>query len=76
MTDSNYIKVFTGNLVISEHIKQSLGEIGINAVLKEQNESNLNPIFGGHLLQELYVHKDELNKAVKVVQSITTDLET
>ena len=75
MTDSNYIKVFTGNLVISEHIKQSLEEIGISAVLKEQNESNLNPIFGGHLLKEVYVHKDELDRAVKVVQGITAKLE-
>ena len=76
MTDSNYIKVFTGNLVISEHIKQSLEETGISAVIKAQNESNLNPIFGGHLLNEVYVHKDELDRAVEVVQGITAELES
>ncbi|WP_139002523.1 putative signal transducing protein [Hyunsoonleella aestuarii] len=75
MTDSNYIKIFTGNLVNAQHIKQNLEDIGINAVIKEQNESNLNPIFGGHLLQEIHVHKDELDEAVKIVESVRSNQE-
>lgn len=71
MSDSNYIKVFTGNLIIVQRILQELMDIGINAVMKEQNESGLDPkIYGGHLLQEIHVHKDELDKAVKIIESI------
>lgn len=71
MKDS-YVKIFTGNLVITEHLKQTLESHDIHAVVKEQNESNLNPIFGGHLLQELYVHEDELDRAVEIVENITS----
>lgn len=74
MTDSDYIKIFTGNLVIAEQIKQSLESNGINAVAKENNENNLNPIFGGYLMQEIFVHKDELERAVEIVESITSHL--
>lgn len=74
MNDSNYIKLYSGNLVITEQIKQSLESQGISAVVKAQNESNLNPIFGGHLVQELYVHKDELDRAVEIVESITSHM--
>ena len=75
MTDSNYNKIFTGNLIIAQQIKQSLEDIGINAVIKEQNESNLNPIFGGRLLQEIHVHKDELDEAVKIVKRVRSNQE-
>ena len=74
MKESDYIKIFTGNLVITEQIKQSLESKDINAVVKEQNESGLNPIFGGHILQELYVHEDELDRALEIVESITSQL--
>lgn len=73
MFDSNYIKIFTGNLIITERLKQSLKDSDINAVIREQNESGLDPkVYGGHLLQEIYVHKDELDKAVEIVESITS----
>ncbi len=76
MSDSNYIKIFTGNLIITERIINSLKDSGINAIVKEQNESGLDPkIYGGHLLQEILVHKDELDKAVLIVEGITSGLE-
>lgn len=75
MSESNYIKVYTGDLFIVQRIAQELEDIGISAVMKEQNESGLDPkIYGGHLLQEIYVHKDELDKAIFVVEKITKEL--
>lgn len=75
MTNSNYIKVFTGNLIITERIIQSLKDSNINAIIKEQNESGLDPkIYGGHLLQEIYVHKDELDKAIPIIEEINASL--
>ncbi|WP_282135786.1 putative signal transducing protein [Seonamhaeicola maritimus] len=76
MTDSNYIKVFTGNLIITERIIQSLKDSGINAVVREQNESGLDPkVYGGHLLQVILVHKDELDKAVSIIEEINSELQ-
>ena len=77
MSDSNYVKLYTGNLIIVQRILQELEDIGINAIKREQNESGLDPnIYGGHLLQEIHVHKDELDKAILVVQNITSELQT
>ena len=75
MIESNYIKIFTGNLIISERIAQTLLDLDINAVVKEQNESSLTPIFGGHLLKEVYVHKEEHDKAIPIVENITKELQ-
>jgi hypothetical protein len=75
MTDSNYVKLYTGNLIFVQRILQELEDIGINAVMKEQNESGLDPkIYGGHLLQDIYVHEDELDKAVLIVESINAGI--
>jgi len=77
MSDSNYIKIFTGNLIIVQRIIQELKHIGINAIMKEENESGLDPkIYGGHLLQEIHVHKDELDRAAEVIESINLDTKT
>ncbi len=76
MSNSNYIKLYTGNLIIVQRIVQELADIGINAVKREQNESGLDPkIYGGHLLQEIHVHKDELDKATEVIKNITSELQ-
>ncbi|MFY0714230.1 DUF2007 domain-containing protein [Seonamhaeicola sp. NFXS20] len=76
MTDSNYIKVFTGNLIITERIIQTLRDSNINAIVKEENESGLDPkIYGGHLLQKIYVHKDELDKAIPIIEEINSKLQ-
>tara|TARA_R110002049_G_scaffold46286_2_gene134711 strand:+ start:620 stop:850 length:231 start_codon:yes stop_codon:yes gene_type:complete len=76
MSDSNYIKIYTGNPVVVQRIVSELEKENINAIVKEQNESGLNPIFGGHLLQQISVHKDELDKAVIVVENITSELQS
>lgn len=76
MSDSNYTKLYTGNLIIAQRIIQELEDIGINAIMREQNESGLDPkIYGGHLLQEIHVNKDELEKAVIAVENITSELQ-
>ena len=77
MKDSNYVKLYTGNLIFVQRIIQELEDIGISAITREQNESGLDPkIYGGHLLQEVYVHKDELDKAVLVVESVNLEIKS
>ncbi|ULC58070.1 DUF2007 domain-containing protein [Flaviramulus sp. BrNp1-15] len=76
MHDSNYIKIYSGDIILVQRIISELGKVDINAVVKDQNESGLDPkIYGGHSLQEIYVHKDELDKAVLVVEQITSELQ-
>ena len=74
--ESHYTRIYTGSMIIVQLLISKLEEIGINPVIKEQNESGLDPkIYGGHLLQEIYVHKDELDKATPVVQSALAEIE-
>jgi hypothetical protein len=74
--ESSYIKIYSGSMIIVQLLISRLEEIGISPVIKEQNESGLDPkIYGGHLLQQIYVHKDELEKAVSIVQSALAEME-
>jgi hypothetical protein len=74
--DSNYIKIFTGSFIIVQHITDNLKEIGINSVIKDETESARLAGFGPSIpgLQELYVNKDEIDKAIPVVEEIVASL--
>ncbi len=76
MSDSNYIKIFTGNFIVVQRIVQSLEKKGISAVIKDETESGRLAGFGASIQgqQEIFVHKDELDKTVEIVESIRTDL--
>jgi hypothetical protein len=76
MKDSNYIKIYTGSFIIVQQIINALEEIGINAVVKDETESGLISVFGASNpnLQRIYVHKDEIEKAVPIVEEITSNL--
>lgn len=78
MFDSNYIKVFTGNFIIVQRIVSDLEKENIIPVVKDQTESARLAGFGGGIIpgfQQVYVHKDELDKAVIVVENITSELQ-
>jgi len=76
MNDSNYIKIFTGSFIIVQRMVNSLKEIDINAVVKDETESGRLAGFGASISgsQELYVHKDELDKAVPLIEGIISEL--
>jgi Putative prokaryotic signal transducing protein len=78
MFDSNYIKIFTGNFILVQGISNELNAIGINPVIKDETESGRLAGFGSSIqgLQEIYVHQDELNKAVEVVASVTAEFQS
>jgi hypothetical protein len=74
--ETHYTKIYSGSFIIVQFLISKLEEVGINPIIKDQNESGLDPkIYGGHLLQEIYVHNDELEKAVPVVQSAVAEME-
>ncbi len=76
MTDSNYIKIFTGNFMIVQRIISELKAIHIYAVIKDPTESARLGGYGGGILpgfQEIFVNKDELDKAVPIIEGINSE---
>ena len=72
MNDSEYIKVYTGSFVIAKLIISRLEEIGISPVVKDETESGRLAGFGAAIpgTQELYVHEDELDTAVPLIEEV------
>ena len=77
MTDSNYTKIYTGDLIAVQRIVSELEKIDIIPVLKDQTDSGLLPIFGtsNSLLKQIYVHKDEIEKATAIMNRINSELQ-
>lgn len=77
MTDSNYIKVFSGTFIIVQLAMDRLQSAGINAILKDELGLGINSGFtmpyNGY--QEIYVNKEELDQAVRIVEAVKADLE-
>lgn len=78
MSDSNYIKIFTGNFIIVQRISEKLNDVGINPVIKDETESGRLAGFGASIqgLQEIYVHEEELYQAIEIVESVTTEFQS
>jgi hypothetical protein len=77
MKDSNYTKIYTGDLISVQRIVSELERLNIIPVLKDQTDSGLLPIFGtsNSLLKQVYVHKDELEKATIVMDTMGYELQ-
>ncbi len=76
MFDSNYIKIYTGSFIMVKRLVFELEKVNIIPVVKDQTESARLAGFGGGNFpgfQEVYVNKDELDKAVLVVEEIRLD---
>lgn len=78
MTDSNYIKIYTGDIMIVQRIVSELEKLNIIPVLKDQTDSGLIPLFGtsNSIFKQVYVHKDELDKANSIIESLNLELES
>lgn len=77
MTESNYIKVFSGTFIIVQLAMDRLESAGINAVLKDEaglgQHSGFSVSIAGY--QEIYVSKEELDEAVQIIEAVKSDLE-
>lgn len=78
MTTSTYIKVFTGDFISVQRMFLELENENICAIIKDESESErmagIDSFIQG--FQEIHVHNEELEKAILVVESITSELET
>ena len=76
MTD--YVNIYTGNFVFVQRIIFDLERIDIIAVVKDQTESARLAGFGGGIIpgfQQVYIHKDEYDRAIKIVENLNAELQ-
>lgn len=73
---SNYIKVFSGNFIEVQRIFHALENSNICAIIKDESESGRLAGFGSSIqgLQEIQVHKEELEKTLPIIESLTSNL--
>tara|TARA_B100000767_G_C19746225_1_gene528664 strand:+ start:1599 stop:1823 length:225 start_codon:yes stop_codon:yes gene_type:complete len=67
-----FIKVFTGNVISVLSIITAFEVKNIVAVVKDDSESARLAGFGmlAPGLQEVFVHEDELDQAIKIIESL------
>ncbi|MFH4968349.1 DUF2007 domain-containing protein [Gaetbulibacter sp. M240] len=77
MSHHDYIKIYTGEFITVQRIAEALEKENISPVLKDRTGSGLTPLFGASnpSVQEIHVHQDELDVAVKIVESFTSELQ-
>lgn len=77
MSTSEYTKVYYGNFILATRIKDELENIGISPIIKDEGESQRLAGYGSmnQGIQEIFVHNDELDKAVTIVNRIKAELE-
>lgn len=77
MSDTNYIKVFSGTFIYAQMIVNRLETVGINAIVKDESESArlagfVSPIQG---FQDIYISEEELIKAAPIIERAKSELE-
>ncbi|EKF54760.1 hypothetical protein I215_10650 [Galbibacter marinus] len=77
MEDKDYIRIFTGSNIISKRLVQLLKEAGINPIVRNETESARLAGFGPTVVDQvqIFVHKDEHNRALQISQELTAEEE-
>lgn len=73
--ESDYHKIFAGTTMMGKRILGELKVVGISPILKNEGESARLAGFGmlDNQSVELYVHKDEMQKALNIVQGLSKE---
>ncbi len=76
MTDTNYTKIFSGNFIVVQMLKDRLESAGISPIIKDESESGRLAGFGASIqgFQELYVSKEEQTKANAILKDVNEEL--
>ena len=75
--ESHYVKIHAGNLLIVQLIKSNLEDIGIVPILKDDMQTGFTAVLATDYegLVEVYVHEDEVDIAIPIVQRTLATLE-
>ncbi len=76
--ETDYTKIYTGSFIIAQLIQNRLEDIGIEPILKDDFKTGLRAVLVTEYprLIEIFVHNDELDKAIPVVESVKAELQT
>lgn len=74
--DKDFIKVYSGNFIITQFLVERLKEVDISPIIKDESESGRLAGFGSNFqgFQELFVHENEIDKAVPVIQAALAEM--
>lgn len=77
MSETEYTKVYYGNFILVTRLKDELERVGIIPIIKDEGESQRLAGYGSmnQGYQEVYVHNDELDKAVTIVNRVKAEME-
>ena len=78
MTDTNYTKLFSGNFIVVQMLRDRLESAGISPIVKDESESGRLAGFGASIqgFQELYVSNEEQVKAKAILKEVNEELKT
>lgn len=76
MTDTNYTKLFSGNFIMVQMLRDRLESAGITPIIKDESESGRLAGFGASIqgFQELYVSSEEKLKANAILNEVNKEL--
>ena len=77
MSTSEYTKIFYGNFILVNRVKNELERMGIIPIIKDEGESQRLAGYGSlnQGYQEVWVNNDELDKATAIVEQVKTEME-
>lgn len=77
MSTTEYTKVYSGNFILVTRVKEGLEQVGIVPIIKDEGESQRLAGYGSmnQGFQEVFVHNDELDKAVTIIEKIKAEME-
>ncbi|MDN3493219.1 putative signal transducing protein [Winogradskyella bathintestinalis] len=77
MSTTEYTKVYYGNFILVTRVKDELNHVGIVPIIKDEGESQRLAGYGSmnQGYQEIYVHNNEVNKAMEIVNRVKAEME-
>jgi hypothetical protein len=75
--ETHYTNIYTGSFIIAQLIQTRLEDIGIEPILKDDFKTGLRAVLVTDYprLIEVFVHNNEVDKAVPVVQGILAEMQ-
>ncbi len=75
--ETHYTNIYTGSFIIAQLIQTRLEDIGIEPILKDDYKTGLRAVLVTDYprLIEVFVHNDEVDKAVPIVQGILAEMQ-
>lgn len=78
MFESHYKKIYSGNFILAQLISERLQDIDIHAIIKDDNQTGVTAMLAEDYqgLMEVYVHEDEYDKALPIVETVLGETTT